>query len=152
VSDDPILSLLPWRHPFLMIDRMIECEPGDRIVTRKDVSAGDAVSGGGEGDGWFPGMLMLEGLGQSAALLFRLSRREWVGKPLPMLGFLKADLNGSAEPGQSIRYEVRSLKMTGDGGVFEGQALLHGKVIAEAQFAFASRRESDTADREDTAE
>lgn len=135
-----------------MIDRMIECEPGDRIVTRKEVSAGDAVSGGVEGVGWFPGMLLLEGLGQTAALLFRLSRREWAEMPLPMLGFLKADLIGSAEPGQSIRYEVRSVKMTGEGGVFEGRALLQGKVIAKAQLAFASHVESETGDREETAE
>jgi 3-hydroxyacyl-[acyl-carrier-protein] dehydratase len=148
VNADPILSLLPWRHPFLMIDRMIECAPEESIVTQKNVSAGDAVAGAAGSGPWFPGMLMLEGLGQTAALLFRLSRCGRNGTQLPMLGFMKADLRGSAAPGQAIRYEVRSLKMTGEGGVFEGRALLEGRVIAEAELAFASRRGQAPKDRE----
>jgi 3-hydroxyacyl-[acyl-carrier-protein] dehydratase len=135
-----------------MIDRMVECMPEECIVTQKEISAGDAVTGPRGEAGWFPGMLLLEGLGQTAALLFRLSRREKADAPLPMLGFLKAELHGSATPGQSIRYEVRSLKMTGEGGVFVGRALLEEELLAEAQLAFAAHRDPDAEDEEDPAE
>lgn len=131
-------SLLPWGPPFLMIDRMIECAPGERIVTEKRVTAGDSVASHDEERGsWFPGVLLLEGMSQSAALLFRLS---YVDSParLPMLGYLQASLHRSATPGDSIRFEVSSVKMTGTGGVFEALARVGEAVLAEAQLAFSA--------------
>ncbi len=98
-----ILSKLPWRPPFLMIDSLVECKPHQRIVTTKLVTANDSVvAGEGRTPSRFPATLLLEGLGQSAALLFRISRPEDTEATLPMLGFLTASLHGTAAVGESV--------------------------------------------------
>jgi len=131
------LALLPWRRPFLMIDRMVECVAGERITTRKNVTSGDpCVGGAGEGTPTFPAVLLLEGMGQTAALLYRLSYPEESGRPLPLLGFLQASLIGSAGPGDAVQFDVRSVKMTRSGGVFEARASVSGELVAEAELAF----------------
>jgi len=139
VKADRIDELLPWRWPFRMIDRMIECDPHRSIVTTKEISAGE---GGGEGqDQGFPGVMLIEGMSQSAALLFKLSYDD-VGATRPLLGYLKASLPDRAlRPGDLITFSVRSMKMIRTGGVFEAEASLDGDVIASAELAFSMREE-----------
>jgi 3-hydroxyacyl-[acyl-carrier-protein] dehydratase len=129
-------DLLPWRHPFLMIDRMVECRPGDRILTVKRITGGDpSVS---PDDGGFPRMLLIEALGQTAALLFRMSYPDAPADSLPMLGFVRASFQGAAGVGDEVALDVRSIKMTRSGGVFEGAARRDDEILAEAELAFAS--------------
>jgi 3-hydroxymyristoyl/3-hydroxydecanoyl-(acyl carrier protein) dehydratase len=128
-------SLLHWEHPFLMIDALESWVAHERVVTRKVVTEGDPVLGGGD---LFPAVLLLEGLSQSAALLFRLSRGASGGTgPAPRLGWLEAQLHASVGPGGTITFDVRAVKMTERGGVFEGRASDGGKLLAEAELAFA---------------
>jgi 3-hydroxyacyl-[acyl-carrier-protein] dehydratase len=131
------LSLLPWRHPFLMIDRMLESEPHRRIRTLKRITYDDpSLCPGDDGAVWFPSVLLLEGMAQSAALLFRMSYSDSSPETLPMLGFLQASWSGSARPGEDVIYDVTASKMTRSGGVFEGRAFRDDSVIAQAQLAF----------------
>jgi 3-hydroxyacyl-[acyl-carrier-protein] dehydratase len=128
-------ELLPWRHPFLMIDRMVDCKPNERILTAKRITGGDpAVS---PESGCFPDVLLLEALGQSAALLFRLSYPDEPRAALPLLGFVRASWMQPARVGDEVTFDVRSLKMTRTGGVFEGVALRNADRLAEAELAFA---------------
>jgi len=139
-----IASMLPWRPPFLMIDEFVECEPQKRIVTRKRVTANDPLAAcQGLPVRLFPATLLLEGMGQSAALLFRISRPQDAADALPLLGFLSAALYGSASAGQSVLFEVRSVKMTATGGVFEAWARVGQEILAEAQLAFGVRQNGD---------
>jgi len=149
MNDDPVLSL-PWRQPFLMIDRMIECIPGRRIVTIKTITGEDGMVRGYDAGGLFPGALVLEGMSQSAALLFLLTYPEPAaryridpvggGGLLPMLGLLKARILDLARPGDSIIYRVASMKMLRGSGMFRGVARVDGRTIAEAEMSFASLR------------
>ena len=142
-----ILDLLPWRWPFLMIDRLVDYGAHQRIVTAKNVSAGDSVVNDG---GVFPTVMVVEGLSQSAALLYRLSYGDEAASRLPVLGFLKASFSGPAMPGRTILFEVRSVKMTRSGGVFTGSATVEDEVIAEVEMAFAAAESvgRDDEDRE----
>jgi len=130
-----ILDLLPWRWPFLMIDRLVDYGAHERIVTEKNVTAGDSVV---NADGGFPTVLLLEGLSQTAALLYRLSYGGKASSKLPALGFLSASFSSQVVPGRTIQFEVRSVKMTTRGGVFEGSATVESEVIVEAELAFAA--------------
>jgi 3-hydroxyacyl-[acyl-carrier-protein] dehydratase len=135
-----ILELLPFGQPFLLIDRLIDCTPHRRIVTSRQVTAGDPLlCEGGPAGPWFPSLLLLEGLGQSAALLYRLSYDEAAAGRLPLLGFLRAELHGSARPGHTLTFDVSAVKMTSSGGVFEGRARAGERLLAEAELAFAGR-------------
>lgn len=132
-------GLLPWDHPFRMIDRVVDCAPSEWIVTQKRVSAGDPALAPG---GVLPSLLLLEALGQSAALLFRLSRPDASAGGLPLLGFLEAEVHGTAAAGDAVTCEVRAEKMTAVGGVFEGSARREHELLARARLAFGSRAES----------
>jgi 3-hydroxyacyl-[acyl-carrier-protein] dehydratase len=65
-----ILSRLPHRFPMLMIDRVLECEPGKRIVALKNVSINEPFfQGHFPGMPILPGVLILEAMAQAAGLL-----------------------------------------------------------------------------------
>jgi 3-hydroxyacyl-[acyl-carrier-protein] dehydratase len=65
-----VLEHLPQRYPFLMIDRVLECEPGKRIVAIKNVSANEpCFLGHFPGRPIFPGVLILESMAQAAGIL-----------------------------------------------------------------------------------
>ena len=142
---DQLLGLLPWRPPFLMIDSLVECTPHERIVTRKRVSASDPLV---TREGALPRTLLIEGMSQSAALLFRLSRPRDAEGTIPMLGYLNASLAGTALAGQSLLFEVRSVKMTDRGGVFEARARVDDVIVARADLAFMAARPGGRTDEE----
>ena len=141
-------SLLPWDPPFLMIDRVLEWVPHKHILTLKKIAGDDLMAlAHRPGCAVLPGMMVLEGMSQSAALLFQVSFGRVALAELPLLGHLKATFPGAATTGEEIAYDVRALKMTKTGGVFEGTARVEGRSIAEAELAFAmvkspARRES----------
>ena len=65
-----VLKHLPQRYPFLMIDRVKECEPGKRIVALKNVSANEPYfQGHFPGRPIMPGVLILEAMAQAAGVL-----------------------------------------------------------------------------------
>jgi len=130
---EALRSLLPWRQPFLMVDRMKECVPHERIVTLKNVTCDDAIAPGSE----LPGTMVLEGMSQSAALLFQLSFGAIAPGRVPLLGSLKATWHAPARAGDVILFAVRAIKMTSTMGIFTGSALVEGSPIAEAELAFA---------------
>lgn len=138
MSGSPDLrAMLPWSHPFVMIDRMVDCVPHQRAVTTKHVSHGDAVMPRTDsGDVYFPSCLILEGLSQTAALLFRLSYGPEALSGAPLLGYLNARLAGSAGPGDTITFTVTAVKMTSRNGVFAGVASVGATELATAELAF----------------
>ena len=136
-NDVDLRAILPWTYPFVMLDRVVRCVPHETAVTVKTVTAGDPVMPRGDGsDLWFPSVMILEGLSQSAALLFRLSYGPDALAGVPMLGFLKAKLRGAARPGDTLEYTVHAVKMTSKSGVFTGVARVGEKRIASGELAF----------------
>lgn len=135
---EPVWELLPWRYPFVMIDRLVECVPHERIATIKRVSGDDVLALAHQpGTALFPGVMVLEGMNQSAALLYRLTYGSVDRERLPLLGQLRARFPGSATPGDTIVYSVEAIKMTPTHGLFEGTAWVDGRTIAEGELAFA---------------
>lgn len=127
-----------------MFDRIVDCLPHHRIVTIKLVSCAETTAGeGSRSAAWFPSLLLLEGLAQSAGALFRLTYGEEAERRRPLLGFLRAELQGSAQPGEIVAFEVEAAKMTLNGGVFQGFARCEGRLLAEAELAFGSPLSSD---------
>jgi 3-hydroxyacyl-[acyl-carrier-protein] dehydratase len=136
--DRQLQELLPWRHPFVMIDRMIECVPHERIATMKVVD-GDDLGGVAHSrrDPGFGGAMVLEGMNQSAALLYQLTYGKFDAARVPLLGFLKAEFGPCAGPGDSIHFSVVAVKMTRTHGLFEGEARVGEQTLARSELAFA---------------
>jgi len=65
-----VMRRLPHRHPFLLVDRVLECVPGKTITALKNVTINeDFFNGHFPGNPVMPGVLMLEALAQAAGLL-----------------------------------------------------------------------------------
>jgi len=136
--DDPIEAFLPWRHPFLMIDHLVECVPHQRILTAKTVGGEDMLDMAHRpGTAACPGLMVLEGLNQTAALLFQLSYGRIEDSKVPLLGHLKVAFPSSVDPGDEITFEVRAIKMTPMSGLFEGVARVAQRTIVAGELAFA---------------
>ena len=136
-AEPELHEMLPWSHPFLMVDRMVRCVPHVSAVTCKQGTASDSVMPASAlGESFFPSVLILEGLSQSAALLFRLSYGPNALSGAPLLGFLKARFRGSARPGDTLQYTVTAIKMTSRAGAFAGVARVGVTVIATTELAF----------------
>ena len=132
-----IQALIPHRYPFLLIDRVVELEPGHRIVALKHVSMSDAFLQGHFPDyPVMPGVLIVEALAQSGAVLVMKDPAN-AGK-LPF--FARIDncrFRQPVRPGDSLRLEVEVTSFRAPVGKAHGRALVDGVVVCEADLTFA---------------
>ncbi len=104
---DEIEALLPHREPFLMVDRLVEVEPGVRAVGIKEVRADeDWARGHFPGNPIFPGVLITEALAQGAALIFLCGHPERAGATFYLVGVDKMRFRRVVRPGDILRLEV----------------------------------------------
>jgi beta-hydroxyacyl-ACP dehydratase FabZ len=131
-----ILNILPHRHPFLLVDRIVECNDKDWIVGIKNVAANEpCFQGHFPGLPIFPGVLQLEAMAQTAGLLLnKLLGSE--GRVAFYLGVDKAKFRRTVVPGDQLRIEIRFLKMRLGMARVSGRALVDGEVACEAEMLF----------------
>lgn len=126
-----LMRLLPHRFPFLMIDRVIEHEPG-RLRALKNVTANEPhFQGHFPGNPVMPGVLILEGMAQAGSFLLYLTRQEFQDKVLVLATVKSARFRKAVVPGDQVVYEVellRSLRLSRIRGV----ARVRGQVVCEA--------------------
>jgi 3-hydroxyacyl-[acyl-carrier-protein] dehydratase len=132
-----IEEILPHRAPFLLIDRVIELEPGEYAVAEKDILADDDVFRGHfPGHPVFPGVLQLEALAQTGAVAV-LSQPEARGK---IILFARADdvrFRRAVVPGDTLRLEMRLTKSRGPVGKGEGKAFVGSELACSGVLTFA---------------
>ena len=128
-----ILNILPHRNPFLLVDRIVECNDKDWIVGIKSVAANEpCFQGHFPGLPVFPGVLQLEAMAQTAGILLnKLLGSE--GKVAFYLGVDKAKFRRTVVPGDQLRIEIRFLKMRLGMARVSGRALVDGEVACEAE-------------------
>jgi 3-hydroxyacyl-[acyl-carrier-protein] dehydratase len=131
-----ILNILPHRHPFLLVDRIVECNDKDWIVGIKNVAANEpCFQGHFPGLPIFPGVLQLEAMAQTAGLLLnKLLGSE--GRVAFYLGVDKAKFRRTVVPGDQLRIEIRFLKMRLGMARVSGRARVDGEVACEAERLF----------------
>jgi 3-hydroxyacyl-[acyl-carrier-protein] dehydratase len=131
---DRILGLLPHRYPFLLIDRVLEREE-DRVLTLKNVTVNEPFfSGHFPNMPIMPGVLILEALAQSAAILALSIIGE--RRSLFMLtGIDKARIRRRVIPGDQLKMEVRLLKHHHPLWKMRGEARVDGELAAEAELS-----------------
>jgi 3-hydroxyacyl-[acyl-carrier-protein] dehydratase len=131
---DHFLRLLPHRYPFLMIDRVLEVD-GDHAVTLKNVSNNEPFFNGHFPNlPIMPGVLVLEALAQSAAVLALMilgDRR----KLFMLTGCDKVRFRRRIVPGDQLRMEVRLLKHHHPLWKMRGEARVDGDLAAEAELS-----------------
>jgi 3-hydroxyacyl-[acyl-carrier-protein] dehydratase len=130
-----VMKYLPHRYPFLLIDRVIECTVGESLTALKNVTINEPFFQGHFPDQpIMPGVLVIEALAQATGLLSFCSMQADHNKKLYVLvGIDKARFRGQVLPGDQLHLQV-SLKRNMRGILmFEGKALVEGKVVAEAE-------------------
>ena len=132
-----IMEIIPHRYPFLLIDTIEELEKGSRAVGRKCVSMNEPYfQGHFPGNPVMPGVLIIEALAQTGAVAM-LSADAWKGKTAYFAGIDRAKFRRKVVPGDVLTLEAKVVKCKGPVGISEAVATVDGKIVAQAQLAFA---------------
>jgi len=138
-----ILRHLPHRYPIILIDRILELDPGKRVVAIKNVSINEPVfMGHFPHYPVMPGVLIIEAMAQAAAVLSFVSMGK---KPDADSVYYFAGIDGArfkrpVGPGDQVRLEVEILREMRGVVKFGGKALVDGQVAAEAELLCTYRR------------
>jgi 3-hydroxyacyl-[acyl-carrier-protein] dehydratase len=131
-----ILSYLPHRFPFLLLDRVISCEPGKKIVALKNVAINEPFFQGHFPDNpIMPGVMILEALAQAAAILsFKTLHYEDKGKLLYyFVGIDNARFKKPVVPGDQLILDVDMLRIVRGIGKFAALAKVNDAIVTEAE-------------------
>jgi 3-hydroxyacyl-[acyl-carrier-protein] dehydratase len=130
-----IMSILPHRYPFLLIDRVVELERRTRIVAIKNVTVNEPHFTGHFPDyPIMPGVLMVEAIAQAggALLLTEYSQQERADKLMVFTGIEAAKFRRPVVPGDQLRIEVTVLNWRSTAVKMLGRATVEGKIACEA--------------------
>jgi beta-hydroxyacyl-ACP dehydratase FabZ len=129
-----ILNILPHRYPMLLVDRILELEPGKRIVGLKNVTANEQFfQGHFPGAPVMPGVLIVEAMAQCGAVLFL---RDMPDRDLRLFlfgGVDKARFRRPVVPGDQLILECELLQKRSNTVKLRGTAKVEGNVVAEAE-------------------
>jgi 3-hydroxyacyl-[acyl-carrier-protein] dehydratase len=130
-----IMKLLPHRYPFIMVDRILEVEIGQRIVGLKNVTINEHFfQGHFPTQPVMPGVLITEGMAQVAAILAYLTEPESVGAKLVYFaGMDGVRFRQKVVPGDRLIFEVVFNKRKSRIWMLDGKAFVDEKLVAEAQ-------------------
>ena len=133
-----IMSIIPHRQPFLLIDRIESMEEGKSITALKNVSYNEPFFAGHfPQEPVMPGVLIIEALAQTGAVAI-LSKPENKGKIAYFASINNAKFKNKVVPGDTLTLEVEIIKEKGPMGVGRAKATNQdGKVAVIAELTFA---------------
>jgi 3-hydroxyacyl-[acyl-carrier-protein] dehydratase len=132
-----VMRMLPHRYPMLLVDRVVELVAQERAVGVKNVTFNEPFFPGHfPADPIMPGVLLIEALGQTAAVLMIASLgADTSDKSVYFMSIDGARFRRPVRPGDEVRLAVQLLKARLGVWRFAGQALVGGQVASEAEFS-----------------
>jgi len=137
-----IMRLLPHRYPFLLVDRVLECEAGQRIKAVKNVTLNEPFfQGHFPGYPVMPGVLVIEAMAQVSAILAYVTRgeRHDAKSLLFFAGIDDARFKRPVFPGDQLVLESVELNVVRSVFKFAARASVGGELVAEARLMAAVR-------------
>jgi 3-hydroxyacyl-[acyl-carrier-protein] dehydratase len=131
-----IMKYLPHRYPFLLVDRVLEIVPNERIVALKNITMNEPqFPGHFPHHPVMPGVLMIEALAQTAGILAFKSAGKEVNENsvIYFVGIDGARFKRPVVPGDQLRMEATILKMTRGIWKFATRATVEGQLACEAE-------------------
>jgi 3-hydroxyacyl-[acyl-carrier-protein] dehydratase len=130
---DVVLKMLPHRYPFLMVDRVIDIRGDEHGIGIKNVTINEPhFQGHFPGNPVFPGVLMIEGMAQTAGALCIAATGSKV-KSVFFLTIDKAKFRKPVRPGDTIEYHMNRITRRKSMWWYRGEAKVAGQIVAEAQ-------------------
>ena len=131
-----ILNLLPHRYPFLLVDRVVEIVPGQKLTAYKNVTINEPFFNGHfPGHPVMPGVLILEALAQATAILAYKSENMDPSRKLTyLMGVDGARFRKPVLPGDRLQLDIEVLRHKGAVWKTKGLATVDGARVAEGEF------------------
>jgi beta-hydroxyacyl-ACP dehydratase FabZ len=128
-----IMKSIPHRYPFLLVDRVLELEPGRRLVAIKNVTMNESFfQGHFPGAPVMPGVLIVEAMAQAGAVLLLHDMPDRASKLVYFTGIDGARFRRTVVPGDQVRFELDVLKRRTNACKMRGRATVEGQLAAEA--------------------
>jgi 3-hydroxyacyl-[acyl-carrier-protein] dehydratase len=132
-----IKEIIPHRYPFLLVDRIIEIEEGQRAIGIKNVTANEEFFNGHFPEfPVMPGVLIVEALAQVGAVAM-LKKEENKGRLAFFTGIDNCRFKKQVVPGDQLRLEVEMRRVRGSIGKGKGVATVDGQLVCELEMMFA---------------
>jgi 3-hydroxyacyl-[acyl-carrier-protein] dehydratase len=133
-----IQAILPHRYPFLLVDRIVDYEPGKRVVGLKNVTLNEPFFAGHfPGAPVMPGVLIVEAMAQTAGVMMLASLPDRETKLVFFTGIDGAKFRRPVVPGDQLRLELTVLKLRPRYIKLRGEAYVDGQLVAEAGISSA---------------
>ena len=132
-----IQKIIPHRFPFLMIDRVLECEPNKKLVAIKNVSVNEHhFLGHFPGEKVMPGVLIIEAMAQAGCIYFYYSKNLQGKNLIYYLAKTEVRFHHPVVPGDQLIIEVSTVKLLLKAGFVKAKAMVGDKLMAEAEIGF----------------
>jgi UDP-3-O-[3-hydroxymyristoyl] N-acetylglucosamine deacetylase/3-hydroxyacyl-[acyl-carrier-protein] dehydratase len=129
-----ILRIMPHRYPFLLIDRVLDIDPGKQVVAIKNVTINEPFFGGHfPGHPVMPGVLIIEAMAQAGGVLLLNTVEEPETKVVYFMGIDGARFRRPVTPGDQLRFELTMLVNRRGVCKMSGRATVDGELAAEAE-------------------
>lgn len=132
-----IMTMIPHRYPFLLVDKVIECVPNESAVSVKNVTINEEFFNGHfPGAPVMPGVLIIESMAQTAAIMVVHSQSlQGKGKLVYFMTIESAKFRKPVGPGDTLHIHITTVKNRGPVWKFKGEAKVEGNLVAEAEFS-----------------
>ncbi len=141
---EEIKKHIPQRFPFIMIDKIVDIDPGKQAVAIKNISGNDIFFLGHFPEkAVMPGAAIIEAMAQTAIVLFSVDKesRGEGKKQLYYFGSVKARFLHPVVPGDQIKIKVVNVKSLPSGAYVSSEAFVDDKKISEAELVFSVKNE-----------
>jgi beta-hydroxyacyl-ACP dehydratase FabZ len=130
-----IIEFLPHRYPFLLVDRIIELVPAERVVALKNVTINEPFfQGHFPGQPVMPGVLIIEAMAQAGGVLaYESSTTDSRGQLIYFMGMDKVRFRKPVVPGDQLIFEAKILKLRSKVAKMAGTATVDNQLVAEAE-------------------
>ncbi len=137
-----IKKIIPHRFPFLMIDKVLELKPNEKLIGLKNVSVNEPYFVGHfPQEKVMPGVLLIEAMAQAGCIYFYFSKNLQGKNLIYYLAKVTAKFIQPVIPGDQLLIHVTTIKMMGKTGFLKTQGFVKDKLVAEAEIGFGIRED-----------
>tara|TARA_B100000949_G_scaffold218238_1_gene216494 strand:- start:429 stop:875 length:447 start_codon:yes stop_codon:yes gene_type:complete len=132
-SIEDILNIVPHRYPFILIDRILNYEPGHKLTAIKNVTINENYfQGHFPNHPVMPGVLIIEAMAQAGAFLVLNTVDDPLKKNLFFTGVSDSNIRAPVTPGDQLRLEMKLVKIKLKGVRLQGEAYVEDNLVAQA--------------------